>query len=258
MTRMDPFAELGLARDASPATVKAAWRRLARTHHPDVATDARDTRAATRRMARINAAYEAALAQSKTRRSGRGGAADGTPTGRPRDDDRDTAAAGDPGRAESAGPTAGRGHARPARPVTRRVDTSAVYSARGATGGGRRVGGDLLSGHAPRRAERPGPEDLRGAPSGPLEVHRPTRPPRVRLPDPETARAVTLTFGKFHDRTLGDVERDEPTYVDWIVRTIRREPEIVAAARAIQRARPHPGGASGGGAREHGATGTPR
>lgn len=68
------------------------------------------------------------------------------------------------------------------------------------------------------------------------------------MPDPESARAVTLTFGKFHDRTLGDVERDEPTYVDWIVRTIRRDQEIVAAARAIQRARPHPGGASGGGA----------
>ena len=123
---------------------------------------------------------------------------------------------------------------------------------------GRRVGGDLLSGHPPRPAERPGPEELRGAPSGPLEVHRPSRPPRVRLPDVETARAATLTFGKFHDRTLGDIERDEPTYVDWIVRTIRRDPEIVAAARAIQGARPHPGGASGGGAREHGATDAPR
>jgi hypothetical protein len=69
---------------------------------------------------------------------------------------------------------------------------------------------------------------------------------------------LTLTFGKFHDRTLGDVERDEPTYVDWIVRTIRRDPDVVAAARAIQRARPHAGGVSGGGAGEGGAADAPR
>jgi curved DNA-binding protein CbpA len=257
MTRMDPFAELGLDRDASPAAVKAAWRRLARTHHPDVATDAPDTRAATRRMARINAAYEAALSEAKARRGGRAHPAE---EGAPRASDGPAPADGGGGRRHGDADPAGdrRGASRPPRPVTRRVDTSGVYAASGATGSGRRAGGDLLSGHPPRPAERPGPEELRGAPSGPLERHHPARPPRMRLPDPETARALTLTFGKFHDRTLGDVERDEPTYVDWIVRTIRRDPEVVAAARAIQRARPREEGVSGGGAREGGAAGAAR
>ena len=257
MTRLDPFAELGLDRDASPTTIKAAWRRLARTHHPDVAASALDTRAATRRMARINAAYDAALAEAKARRTGRAhgpdrGSATGT-SGGPNPE----AAAGRRGAHEQHQREAA-GGSRPPRPVTRRVDTSHVYSAPGVSGGGRRAGGDLLSGHAPRPAERPDPEELRGAPSGPLERHHPTRPPRMRLPDAETARALTLTFGKFHDRTLGDVERDEPTYVDWIVRTIRRDPEVVAAARAIQRARPRGGGVSGGGAGENGADDAPR
>jgi hypothetical protein len=252
MTRTDPFAELGLDRDASPTAVKAAWRRLARTHHPDVAADAPDTRTATRRMARINAAYEAALAEAKARRPGRPQGSDrGAASERP--DERPPEGPGGRRRARAEATRDPADAARPSRPVTRRVDTSAVYTAPGATGGGRRAGGDLLRGHPPRPAERPGPEELRGAPSGPLERHHPPCPPRMRLPDPEAARALTLTFGKFHDRTLGDVERDEPTYVDWIVRTIRRDPEVVAAARAIQRARPHEEGVSGGGAREIGA-----
>lgn len=257
MTRMDPFAELGLDRDASPAAVKAAWRRLARTHHPDVATDAPDARAATRRMARINAAYDAAFADAKARRSGRSPGPDRAAASG-RGDEPSSEGTGERRRARAEEARDRAGASRPSRPVTRHVDTSAIYSASGANGGGRRVGGDLLSGHAPRPAERPGPEELRGAPSGPLERHHPSHPPRMRLPDTGTARALTLTFGKFHDRTLGDVERDEPTYVDWIVRTIRRDPEVVAAARAIQRARPHDGGVSGGGAGEIGAADAPR
>jgi curved DNA-binding protein CbpA len=256
MTRMDPFAELGLDRDATPAAVKAAWRRLARTHHPDVAAGASDTRAATRRMARINAAYEAALAEAKTRRTGRARGPDRHPAEDP---------GGGPGRGTAGHRRAGgapadepAGRSRPPRPVTRRVDTSGVHSASGVTSGGRRSGADMLPGHPPRPAERPGPEELRGAPSGPLERHRPARPPRSWLPDTETARGLTLGFGKFHDRTLGDVERVEPTYVDWIVRTIRRDPEVVAAARAIQQARPHEGGVSGGGAGKSGAADAPR
>ena len=59
MTR-DPYEVLGVERGASQATIKAAWRRLAREHHPDVSgRDDTATRAATRRMAQINAAYEA-------------------------------------------------------------------------------------------------------------------------------------------------------------------------------------------------------
>ena len=59
MAQRDPHEVLGVDRDASQATVKAAWRRLAREHHPDLAADAAARRDATRRMAEINAAYQA-------------------------------------------------------------------------------------------------------------------------------------------------------------------------------------------------------
>jgi hypothetical protein len=234
VTRRDPFAELGLPADASPAAVKAAWRRLARTHHPDLASDRAEERAATRRMARINAAYEAALRVAEERRRGRmdgGGPVRTATPGGP--------AAGTDG---GAGPTAGTqrpehrsatGPTRAARPVTRRVDTSAVYRPRGAASSG---GGSVLPGQPPPPADRPGPEAPRGAPGGPLERHRPRRPPVLRLPDLGAARDHVLAFGKFHDRTLGEVEVVEPTYIDWIVRTIRRDPELVASARVVQQA----------------------
>ena len=59
MAKRDPHDILGIARGASQATIKAAWRRLARQHHPDVVgADAQAARQATRRMAEINRAYE--------------------------------------------------------------------------------------------------------------------------------------------------------------------------------------------------------
>src|SRR5450759_2609650 len=82
MANRDPHDVLGVDRDASQATVKAAWRRLAREHHPDLAPDSAARRDATRRMAEINAAYQAL----------RSGAA-----GRAGKSDRDAAAAGGTG-----------------------------------------------------------------------------------------------------------------------------------------------------------------
>src|SRR5260221_12084494 len=57
--KRDPHDVLGVARGASQSSIKAAWRRLAREHHPDLSPgDAAAARAATRRMAEINQAYE--------------------------------------------------------------------------------------------------------------------------------------------------------------------------------------------------------
>ncbi len=248
MTRRDPFAELGLPPDASPAAVKAAWRRLARTHHPDLAHDRTAERAATRRMARINAAYEAALRIAEERRrprpspaaGGRPGSGDGFPSPGAGTRDRrpgagsGAAAGGRSGGVAPDGATAAEPEYvrhRP-RPVTRHVDTSAVYRPRGAPA----TAGVGLPGQPPPPPHRPAPDTPRGAPSGPLERHHPRRPPVVRLPDLPAARDHVLAFGKFHDRTLGEVERVEPTYIDWIVRTIRRDPDLVTAARVVQRA----------------------
>src|SRR5687767_12195980 len=59
MPKRDPFEVLGVEPGASATTIKAAWRRLARSHHPDVSGgDSAASRTATRRMAEINAAYE--------------------------------------------------------------------------------------------------------------------------------------------------------------------------------------------------------
>src|SRR5262245_10623569 len=57
--KRSPYEGLGVDIEATGATIKAAWRRLAREHHPDTTGgDAQAARAATRRMAEINAAYE--------------------------------------------------------------------------------------------------------------------------------------------------------------------------------------------------------
>lgn len=53
---IDAYAVLGVAATAADAEVKAAYRRLAALHHPDVVASA-ERAAATARMQRINVAY---------------------------------------------------------------------------------------------------------------------------------------------------------------------------------------------------------
>lgn len=50
------FASLGVSPDADPAQIKAAWRALVRTYHPDRMRG--DTAAANRRLAELNAAFD--------------------------------------------------------------------------------------------------------------------------------------------------------------------------------------------------------
>ena len=116
---------LGIEPGASPDEIKAAWRALARRHHPDLTGDDPElARQATRRMAEINAAYAALTRAGETiegRRRRQGKAADGGT-----------------GEGEEPRPT------RPARsggpppppwtrPVTGRVDTSATVHPRNQT-----------------------------------------------------------------------------------------------------------------------------
>ena len=70
----DPYAILGVSRDAPLHEVAAAWRRLAKEWHPDLRGDAH----ALARMVTLNAAYE----KIRSQRSGSpGGAAGGSPRG---------------------------------------------------------------------------------------------------------------------------------------------------------------------------------
>ena len=50
----DPYAVLGVARDCDGDSLKSAYRRLVRDHHPDMASD---KASATQRMTQINAAW---------------------------------------------------------------------------------------------------------------------------------------------------------------------------------------------------------
>jgi len=235
MVRHDPHAVLGVAPGASVATIKAAWRRLAREHHPDLTANAAERRAATRRMAEINAAYAELRDKGgpATRRPDSGPGATGGPS----------AAAG----ADANGAANGSTDARPSgppppprtRPVTARFDTSDLLQRRNATTTPR---GDGYRHHPrgrrppqarPEAAEPPRASD----PTGPLERLRARRARRRPLPTLEAARALPIAFGKFHGRTLGEIEDREPSYVSWLARAITRDPDLLDAARVVAAAR---------------------
>lgn len=63
---VDAYAVLGVAPDCSQAELKAAHRRLVRTHHPDAVSTA-EREAATAAMQRVNVAY--ALVRDPARRA---------------------------------------------------------------------------------------------------------------------------------------------------------------------------------------------
>jgi hypothetical protein len=78
-----------------------------------------------------------------------------------------------------------------------------------------------------------GEPDLRAStPTGP--VHRRTGRRTQPLPTLQEARETTLSFGRFHGYTLGEVELLEPSYIDWVARTITRDRDLVVRARLIQ------------------------
>lgn len=209
----DPHVVLGVDPGASPDTIKAAWRRLARRHHPDLTGDDPDAvRRATSRMAEINTAY-AALTRDD-RAAARRARAETRAQGR-----RDEAAAGPP-------------PPRPGRPVTGRVDLSGTVRPRNQTTSppGSRT---PLVGHPPLRHERH-PPDLRASdPTGPTEFGRLAGHESLQPPSLDEALDRELAFGKFHGHSLGEVAAFEPSYIDWLAGTVVRDPELAAAARVI-------------------------
>ncbi len=217
---------LGIERGASPDDIKAAWRSLARRHHPDLTGDEPEAaQRATRRMAEINAAYAALTRAGETlegrRRAGQGR---GSRTGHA------------PPTNGAAGTSERRGGPppdRPTRPVTGRLDLSGTVRPRNQTitPPGLRL---ALTGQPPRRARRRTPELRASQPSGPLErdILAGHVPPVV--PDLDEALGVEVGFGKFHGHTLGEIAAFEPSYIDWLAGTIVRDPELAMAARVIR------------------------
>lgn len=120
---------------------------------------------------------------------------------------------------------------KPSRPVTGRVDTSATFRPRNTTTGPRVA----HAGPPPQRVDRLQREPLRASqPTGPLARRRQHnfRPPEP--PPLGDARAWVIEFGKFHGHSLAQIAAFEPSYIDWLARTISRDPDLVAAARVIQ------------------------
>lgn len=218
MPARDPHDVLGVEPGASAEEVRAAWRALARQHHPDLTADDPDAaRRATRRMAEINAAY-ASLTRPDGAARRRGRQAPGAAPTRP---------------APTPRPGAGPPPAPPTKPVTGRLDTSATFQPRNqtTTPPGVRI---PLSGQPPLRYDRRAPDLRASQPSGPLERdrlagHRPAEPPSL-----DEALDLELAFGKFHGHTLGEVAAFEPSYIDWLAATLTREPEVTMAARVIR------------------------
>jgi curved DNA-binding protein CbpA len=217
---------LDVERGAGDIALKRRWRALARDLHPDRAgTDAAEAAERTRRMARVNAAYD--LLRDVARRATYDAAHPAPPGSRHAG--RGAPGAGDDGAGSSPGHDA---TARPERPITGRFDTTRTFHRRDAT---------TTNGTAPLRGHRPvsareravGPEPLRAStPTGPMRTRR-TRG-RLAVPSLEESLATPLEFGKFRGHTLGQVAAFEPTYIDWIARTITRDRELVVRARVIR------------------------
>jgi hypothetical protein len=249
VAKREPHIVLGVEPTAPAAQIKAAWRKLARRHHPDLTGDDPEaSRVATRLMAEINEAYASMTRPGYAaahRAPGSAGAAGAT-----------SGAAAAPRRGGPPKP-------RPTRPVTGRLDLSGTIRPRNAPlreaprSSGDAPFGDahdtasrsVLSGQPPIRWTTEEREPPRAShPTGPLERDRVRdfRPPP--LPAVDAARDHELEFGKFRGHTLGEVAAFEPSYVDWLARTITRDPELVAAARSVQAdldlrgvvRRPHP------------------
>ncbi len=225
MVKRDPYLVLGVEPGAPPTTIKAAWRRLARQHHPDlIGDDPEASRVATRKMAEINEAYAAISRGGATATRGERGSAGG-------------GASFDQGAAppRRGGPP----RPKPTRPVTGRLDMSDTVRPRNAPirphADGDSARATVLTGHPPLRFAKHHREPPRASdPTGPLERARIRdfrRPPPPALKD---AAVLELEFGKFRGHTLGEVAAFEPSYIDWLAKTITRDPELVAAARVLQ------------------------
>lgn len=224
--RGDPYRVLDVDPGANDATIKRRRRDLARELHPDQAADDPErTAELTKRMARVNAAYDLLRDEHRRREYDRAHPRARSPGGRRR--------AGDNGAGHDASDRpSGPPEPRPTRPVTARFDTTDVFHLRDAT---TTNGGHGLRGHRPmsarERAEEP--EALRASlPNGPVRTRRTRR--RAPLPSLGESLTTELEFGKFRGHTLGQVAAFEPTYIDWIARTITRDRDLVVKARVIQ------------------------
>jgi hypothetical protein len=120
---------------------------------------------------------------------------------------------------------------RPTRPVTARLDLSETFRPRNATTGRAAT----LPGQPPLKGERFDREPPRASePNGPLDRGWDPDFRPAPVPSVDSAQGTRIEFGKFHGHTLGEIAAFEPSYIDWLARTISHDPDLVGAARALQ------------------------
>ena len=178
----DAYAILGVAPDATDEEIAAAFRSLARRHHPDIAGED-----ATTRMSRINAAWD--LLRDPDRRE----AYD-------RDLDAADVAAGRPG------DRVARGRVRRARQAAARATAASV-----ATGGRQPANG--TSDGTPGWRPPISPDD--GIP--PVSARTPERDGTGGAgPPPGRPSGSVLRFGRHLGWSLGEIARVDPGYLEWL------------------------------------------
>jgi hypothetical protein len=90
-------------------------------------------------------------------------------------------------------------------------------------------------GQPPIKGERLDREFPRASqPTGPLAKGRQKGYRRPAAPSLDEAQARVVEFGKFHGHTLAEIAAFEPSYIDWLARTISRDPDLLAQARVVQ------------------------
>ena len=219
---------LGVEPGASADEIKAAWRALARRHHPDLTGDDPDSaRRATRRMAEINAAYAALTRAGETTRPARSAAhvADRRlgatrrrirrrgyprqPAGRP---------APAPGRVRSPRATGPQRHRPAAQPDDHAARRAPAAHRPAAAAPDRSVAG------APRIAAVGARWSGTGSP-------RP-RPRRSRRRSKRRWSSKSPSASSTATRWARS-RRFEPSYIDWLATTMTRDPDVAMAARVI-------------------------
>jgi curved DNA-binding protein CbpA len=189
---IDPYKVLQVDHEAEDEVIQAAYRRLARKYHPDLAP----TVDGAARMSAINAAWEligepakrAAFDRDETRASKRAGA----PASRDADD---PSSAGDPGSAPaSAKSQPGTEPPRPSRPTTQPSPPPPETVSRDWTSG--------------RSTEGGGFDESMRAPEG----HGAAGPP------PGQPSGAVLNFGRYAGWSLGEVARKDIEYIEWLDR----------------------------------------
>ena len=197
----DAYKVLQVDPEADPEVIQAAYRRLARKYHPDVAAGAE----VEARMTALNRAWE--LVRDPLRRAAydaRRAAASGSAA-------RGGSAAGNPPGGGAAGRAGSAGHPGPEpRPAE-------AGRPRGAD-----AGSPAAAGASPRRPE----EVSRDWTSGRSSSGHGYDPATMRTPDGESAAGPppgdpagsVLTFGRYAGWSLGEIARRDLDYLEWLDR----------------------------------------